>query len=126
MLQISRPRDNAEVQVHVASAEGGPYSEAGTILRLEDLTGDPKALRLIDVIYSIESGCKVFLWWDDAKGDTLLLPLEGRGRLDLTPLGGISNPRNEGWTGHVQLSTLHETPGGKSFFLALEFAKLRV
>lgn len=106
------------MQVQFSGYEEG---EDGTTLFLEahKLKGSPASLRLQDVVYAIEGGQKVFLWWDDAQG-TLILPLEGRGRLDFNPIGGIANPRNEGWTGHVSFST----QGKGHFFVGLEFVKL--
>lgn len=127
MFVVSIPRDATEVQVQVTGL-GGELPPT-TFLDVSELAHSPKSLRLTDIVYAIEGGCVVYLWWEDATGDTLILPLEGRGRLDLTPIGGISNPRNEGWTGHVRISTSHspildgEVPQ-RSFFLGLEFMKL--
>ncbi len=120
MFDVTIPRDGAaEVQVIVTSTE--EVSPARTILDLGKLFGAPTAVRLTDVIYAVEGGAKVWLWWDDNAGDTLILPLEGRGRLDLSPFNGIPNPRREGFTGHVQVSSA----GPGSFVLCLEFAKLQ-
>lgn len=120
MLRVAIPRDAAEVQVQITGENLEP-GKAFTILCSNELQGTPSALRLIDICYAVETGLKIFLWWEDDGGDTLILPLEGRGRLDLGPIGGIHNPRNEGWTGNVQLST----KGSGLFFLGLEFAKLK-
>jgi len=120
VFDVTLPRDSlAEVQVIVTSTEEVLLPE--TILTMGSLMGQPKALRLTDVIYVVEGGTKVYLWWDDDAGDTLILPLEGRGRLDLSPFSGIPNPRKEGFTGHVQVSS----SGHGSFVLCLEFAKLQ-
>jgi hypothetical protein len=120
VFDVIIPRDStAEVQVIVTSTEEVALPE--TFLTMRELKEQPAALRLTDVIYAVESGAKVFLWWDDDAGDTLILPLEGRGRLDLSPFGGIPNPRKEGFTGHVQVSS----SGLGAFILCLEFAKLK-
>lgn len=125
MATVTIPRDGTEVQVHIHSSSESELAP-WTFLDIGELTGGPTSLRLIDCVFALEGDMTVYLWWDDAAGDTLILPLEGRGRLDLSPIGGIQNPRNEGWTGHVQLTTAHKSPGTlKSFFLGLEFAKVR-
>lgn len=123
-MRRTLPRDANDVQLHLVESDSDEI-EPTTVLDLKELKGDPVALKLSSVVFAIEGGCTVYLWWDDEMGDTLLLPLEGRGALNFDPYGGLENPRHEGWTGCVQLSTHHTTPGRKSFFLGLEFAKLR-
>ncbi len=115
-------RDANEVVVLVSASNHPAISEAETFLTTKGLRDQPAALKLVDVVYSLEEGMTLFLWWDDEKGDTLILPLEGRGRLDLAQFDGIHNPRNAGWTGHVQRTTVPKTPGWKSFFLGLELS----
>src|SRR5437867_8938591 len=109
MPQIRITRDAAEVVVQITASDADEVTKALTILRTTELSGQPAALRLLDVIHACEKDLVVSLWWEGGKGDALILPLEGRGRLDLAPLGGIHNPRHEGWIGHVRLTTRHLT-----------------
>jgi hypothetical protein len=120
VLTVTIPRDEGEVQVHVVG-KGWEEPLPALFLDVGKLKGSPVALRLLDCVYAVESGLKVFLWWEGTE-HALLLPLEGRGRLDLTPIGGIHNPRHDGFTGHVLLTT----QGEGFFFLGLEFAKVRI
>lgn len=128
-LRTAIPRDSAaEVQVHVFGDALEEVIKPSLIVDVGALRDPPLALRLTDILYSVQSGLTVFLWWDEGESKrSLILPLEGRGRLDLSPTLGITNPKNEGWTGHVTLTTEHATigEGRKSFFLGLEFSKVR-
>lgn len=96
-----------------------------TILDLSKLKDLPKAVKLTHVIHAVESGLVLCLWWDDLEGDSLILPLEGKGFLDFERVGGLHNPRNPGWTGHVQMTSKHLTPGSKCFTIVLGFSKMR-
>ena len=125
MISVKIPRDAAETQAHIIASSEAEITDL-EVVNVKSLKESPRALRLIDAVFSLEEGMTAFLWWEDASGESLILPLEGRGRLDLSPVGGIHNPRNEGWTGHVKLTTSHKTPGRKkSFFIGLEFSKVR-
>jgi hypothetical protein len=97
------------------------------ILDISTLQGAPPAVRLTDLWFSVEKGLAVFLWWEEGEDDgSLLLPIaEGQGRLDFSGFGGLHNPRNEGWTGHVGISTKQAAGDDKNFVLVLGFAKLR-
>jgi hypothetical protein len=119
--RIAIPRDAAEVQVLVT---GGNVLTPFRIVDVDKLKDSPVSLRLTDIIHSVQTGLTVYLWWEEEDGGSLIIPIEGRGRLDLSPMLGIQNPRNEGWTGHVTLTTSRAE--GKSFFVGLEFAKVRV
>ena len=119
MLSTHLLRDALEVQVQIT---GAGEQSATCVLAVSDLKDTPAALRLTDVVYSVEGGQKVSLWWEDDSGESLILPLEGRGFLDLDKVGGIHNPRRAGWTGHVLLSA----QGEGLFFVGLQFTKVRV
>ena len=125
-LAVSIGRDSNDVGVVITGTgleEPLPHIQ---ILDITKLTGDPKALRLTGLTFAVEKGLALFLWWDDGKKDTLILPVvEGQGRLDLESIGGLHNPRRDAWTGHVELSTKHTSEGEKNFMLALSFAKVR-
>lgn len=128
-MQVAIPRDANEVQVHVRHV--GDNLALKVLVDAAKLHGDHKSLRLIDCIYAVEGPGKVRLWWEEKGGKhALLLPLEGRGRLDCTPVGGILSPEGD-FTGRVLISfnagpagTEGEPPNG-AFFIGLEFAKVR-
>jgi len=83
------------------------------------------SLRLTDVTYSIQSGLTVLLFWEGESDHTLMLPLEGRGRLDYSWCSGLRDPQDDGWTGNVLFKTVSTGQGAKHFSLVLEFAKCR-
>ena len=87
----------------------------------------PLAVRLTEVFFAVEKGLTILLWWDEGEDKaSLILPIvEGQGRLDFNSFGGLHNPKNEGFTGHVQLSTKQAKGVEMNFTLVLGFAKLR-
>jgi len=121
---VTIPRDQAETQVHVTSTFEEEM-EPTLILDPRALRNSPTALRLTDVLFALEGEMTLFLWFEGKEDHALLLPLEGRGRLDLSTMGGIFDHRREESTGRILLSTRHNTGGrGRSFFLALEFSRI--
>ena len=95
-----------------------------------DIIADPsdypeaKYLKLSALFHSIQEGLTLLLFWEGEKENTLILPLEGRGVLDLGRFGGLENPK-EGMTGRVLVQCVRFKPGEKNFALSLEFSKQR-
>lgn len=125
-LRIEVLRDANDATVLVSGSRLTAPVDQDVILDISQLRGEPKALKLTDVTFAIEKGLCLYLWWDDGKGDTLILPLnEGQGKLDFESFGGLQNPRRDNWTGHVELSSSQPKGVEKNFTLVLGFAKVR-
>lgn len=93
------------------------------ILKLTDFQHQPKAVKIDDVVYSIQGKLTCLLWWKDKSGDSLMFPLEGRGKLDFSPYEGLQNPRREEWDGGIQLSTVGFTGPKQHFMIMLNLTK---
>ena len=76
------------------------------------LTGKPTGLRLDSMVFLVESGLKVMLKYRDQPH---IVPLEGRGRVDLDWIGGL--------IGH-DLDLVCKGVG--SFFIVLDISKMGV
>lgn len=91
------------------------------------LKDSPVSVRLDRVVYSIQSGLELRLYWESESDRFLMLPLEGRGTLDFERLGGLSDPRCEGWTGKVLLTSSYKGEVDVRYFtLSIEFSKQRL
>lgn len=117
-------RDSADVilQVWGGVEDGSPLEQ--TIISPTELSG-ASYLRLMTAEFSIQGGLTILLFWEGEDDHTLLLPLEGRGRLDFEWAGGLQDPKVDGWKGNVVLQTVASTPDDKHFSLVLEFSKCR-
>lgn len=125
-LSIRKIRDSADVEVAVTGTLLEPDAQlAETILRPREFKDEPKTAKLNAVFYSIADGLTVTLYWEHDESDDLMLPLNGRGILDLERFGGLENPRKPGFTGNVVLVAERTSPGKKNFVLSLEFSKQR-
>ena len=83
--------------------------------------GSPKALRIETLVYAFESGLACWLEWELSTGDVeLILPLEGRGKLEFEVLQGLQSP--EDFVG-IQMTTLLSAPPNRAFFLAMDLTK---
>ena len=83
-------------------------------------------VKLTGIFHSIQTGLLLTLYWHTIGAkDVLMMPLEGRGILDLTRFGGLENPRHEGSSGMVVLVAERLSAGAKHFALSLEFSKQR-
>jgi hypothetical protein len=82
------------------------------VINVEDLCGRPTGLRLDNIIFVIETGLKVHLSYEDVP---YILPLEGRGKCELDPIGGLA--------GHKVKCTFK---GIGAFFISLDISKLGV
>lgn len=84
----------------------------------------PTFIRLDSVQFFIEDTLSCMLWWHDTAGTSLIMPLAGRNHAHLEWYGGITNPKNAGVTGNVQLSTTGWATGKiLHFTLLLDFTK---
>ena len=125
-LSIRKVRDSADVEVAVT----GTLIETEArlteiILRPKEFKDEPKTAKLNAVFHSINDGLTVTLYWEHEEVNDLMLPLNGRGILDLARFGGLENPRKPGFTGNVVLVAERTSPGRKDFVLSLEFSKQR-
>lgn len=120
--RILRDASEAIVQVWGGFEEGETVE--GQIISPGELVG-ATYLRLTTVEFAIQDGLTILLFWEGEDDHTLLLPLEGRGRLDYDWAGGLKDPQVNGWKGNVVLKTEATKPGDKHFSLVLEFAKCR-
>lgn len=83
--------------------------------------------RVMSMIFSIETGLRVVLHWGNSQVEGhLILPLEGRGTLDFSKLGGLRNPRKDGWDGSIGIYVANGDPKVTRYFtLAIELSKMR-
>ena len=127
MLSVTVTRDttsDAVVQVSGVVAEGHVIGEL--IVYPLHFAEPAKALRLLGVMHAIQDGLTILLYWHSSIDEhELIMPLEGRGRLDLEYCQGIKDPRSDAGTGCVYLITETFKPGKKHFFLSLDFSKMR-
>lgn len=82
------------------------------IVNTSKLSGNPKSIRIDSLLFTIESGLKVFLKYRD---QPYIIPLEGRSKIDL------------GWVGGVQGHEIDMVcKGVGSFFIVLDVSKMGV
>ena len=82
------------------------------IIDTSRLSGNPTNIRLDSTVFMIESGLKVFITY---RNQPYVLPLEGRSKIDLGWVGGI--------TGH-EVDLIFKGTG--SFFIVLDVSKMGV
>jgi len=82
------------------------------IIDTSRLSGNPTNIRLDSTVFMIESGLKVFITY---RNQPYILPLEGRSKIDLGWVGGI--------TGH-EVDLVFKGTG--SFFIVLDVSKMGV
>ena len=82
------------------------------IIDTSRLSGNPTNIRLDSIVFMIESGLKVFVTY---RNQPYVLPLEGRSKIDLGWVGGI--------TGH-EVDLVFKGTG--SFFIVLDVSKMGV
>ena len=82
------------------------------IIDTSRLSGNPTNIRLDSTVFMIESGLKVFITY---RNQPYVLPLEGRSKIDLGWVGGI--------TGH-EVDLVFKGTG--SFFIVLDVSKMGV
>ena len=82
------------------------------IIDTSRLSGHPTNIRLDSTVFMIESGLKVFITY---RNQPYVLPLEGRSKIDLGWVGGI--------TGH-EVDLIFKGTG--SFFIVLDVSKMGV
>lgn len=127
--RIVRDQDGGDVEIAISGIlPAGKEGFGEVILDPNNLGGITGNLKLTHAFFALSGGLEVVLWWEheaeDDPGD-LLLPLEGRGILDIDKVGGLENPRRAGATGSVVLVCTRTSPGTKHFVLTLEFQKQR-
>jgi hypothetical protein len=82
------------------------------IIDVHALEGNPKTMKIDSIVFTVESGLKLFLRYRD---QPYIIPLEGRSKLELEALGGI--------VGHeIDLLAV----GTGSFFLVIDISKMGV
>lgn len=118
-------RDSSDIDLAITGAveEGEDLREV--ILRPADFRDSPIAVKLTALFYSIQDGVTLLLYWEGEDDHTLMMPIAGRGILDLGRFGGLENPRVPGFTGNVLLVAERHSPGKKHFSLSFEFSKQR-
>jgi hypothetical protein len=83
-----------------------------SLVDLEELVGCPKSLRLDNICFLIEDGLRILLSYKD---EPYILPLSGKGKVELDPFGGL--------IGHDMNITLK---GVGAFFISIDISKLGV
>ena len=119
-------RDQSDIDIAIIGDLDNEDKIQEIILKPREFKESPVAVKLTAVFHSIQDGLTAILYWEGEDDHTLIMPLEGRGILDMTRFGGLENPRLEGWTGNVVLVVERTKPGKRHFALSLEFSKQRV
>lgn len=116
-------RDSSDVDIAIVGAVGAGETVHEVIIKPKE--HNAAALKLNALFHSIQSGLVLLLYWEGEDDHTLILPLEGRGILDLSRFGGLENPRYPGWTGNIVLSIKDDRSVGtiRHFALSLELSK---
>jgi hypothetical protein len=73
------------------------------VVRLERFKDPVRKLKIDHAEWAITAGIEVFLAWHADEGEReLVLPLGGRGQINFSDYGGLSN-LSEGKSGHIEL-----------------------
>jgi len=118
-------RDSADVDLALTGVVDAGVSYEEMVFSPSTFKDSPTTGKLTAVFHSIESGLRLFLYWEHDDDDTLIMPLEGRGILDLTRFGGLENPRLPGFTGAIILRAVNDSGGVRHFAISLEISKQR-
>lgn len=123
--RVIRDSDDIDIAI-VGAVEAGEHLHE-IIVKPGEFLGAPKTVKINAMFHSIQSGVVVLFYWEGESDHTLILPLEGRGILDLTRFGGLVNPRYPGWTGNLILAVRDDrsTGSAKHFAISLELSKQR-
>jgi hypothetical protein len=65
----------------------------------------PTAIKVREILWSIQGFASVRLYWDHAVDDEIAVLAAGSGYGDWTLAGGLNDPRTEGGTGDIILTT---------------------
>lgn len=97
-----------------------------TIVDPADFTPLPTNFRIDRIVYSVEQGIAVLLWWD-ASTDVLIVSLTQSETQKYAKIGGLQNNAGAGVTGKIQLSTVGWAASAVySFSLTLDLVKIGV
>jgi hypothetical protein len=113
VINVSIANDGGKNTVFLVT--GVIKSEDDSVFDIIDtsrLSGNPTNIRLDSTVFMIESGLKVFITY---RNQPYVLPLEGRSKIDLGWVGGI--------TGH-EVDLVFKGTG--SFFIVLDVSKMGV
>lgn len=94
--------------------------EWDTLLDLETLSPRPKVVKVDAVYYALSEGVEIQLAWE-GKERHPFLPLSGRGRIDYSEVGGLSNTADEP-TGHIEFRVLGAKPNAL-YSIVLDLSK---
>jgi hypothetical protein len=73
------------------------------VIDVAQFKGGHSKLKIDHVEWAITAGIEVFLAWHAVEGEReLILPLGGRGQINFSDYGGLSN-LSEGKSGHIEL-----------------------
>ena len=112
-ITITKQMDGSKNTVLVVSGNiENEFDSVFSIIDLTTLVGTPTSLRLDNCAFLLESGLKCKITYKDMP---YFIPLEGRGKLELDPFGGLA--------GHEIDMTLE---GTGMFFIVLDISKLGV
>ena len=115
---------NAIVKV-VGNVDTSDYSPTDIVVP-SDFTPTPTTFAIDRLIYAVEDGITVRLWWD-ATTDVYIVTLDGTTTMDFRRFGGLqNNAAASGFTGKIQLSTEGYTSGTQAFTVVLEMSKIGV
>lgn len=122
-FQVQHLRDSEEVDLCVTGQVEGHLSG---IIYNPAVVGDHVAARLMHLVFALETGVRILLYWEDKRGEhQLILPLEGRGTLDFSKYNGLRNPRKGDWTGALGITASCEIEAPRHFTITMELSKQR-
>jgi len=88
-----------------------PQNKWYTIVDVTRFNGVHRRVKIDHAEWAITSGIEVFLAWAADEGEReLILPLGGRGQINFSDYGGLSN-MSEGKSGHIELMIQPRTLG---------------
>lgn len=92
------------------------------ILSFGDLTPTPKSIRFENIVYSFQKDLGLFFYWSDADESKaeLILPIEGRGYLNIEGNGGLMSAA--GATG-IEIASYNYSAKAATFYFTLDLAK---
>lgn len=95
-------------------------TQARTILTLEDLQLNPKAIRIESIVYAFQDKMGCVLWWQGDENIYPILPLEGRGTLNFNDMQGLHSPQSD--VKGIAITT-YGVDKGKYFLITLDLTK---
>lgn len=109
--------------VKVTSVQTTSDLASVTVITPSSLAFAPKGVRVAYLDYSISDQLNVQILWNGST-DQIMMPLAGRGRMDFTSFGGLTDNDVTGSTGNIDVLTTGWASGTQVFTLVFEMEKV--